>query len=271
MSDFTGERIVFETEGKVAIITLNIEKKLNALTQDLYYRLAELLREIEKRDDLYITVIIGKGRYFSAGADVTAAKAVPEGEDPRRHWLRSFVSNNLYVTRAFYEHPKILIAALNGPVVGLSASLIALSDFIYAVENAFLLTPFSSLGLVAEGGASFAFVQRMGISKANEALILSKRISAQELFHCGFINKLFPQQPDASFRASVLAYIQDRFGDHLNNDSLLGVKRLIRQSDREILDRHNRQEVFAGLERFVEGVPQKEFAKIASGQKRHKL
>lgn len=60
------DQITLHTEGKVAVITLNLPKKLNALTQDLYYRLACLLREIAKRDDIYITVLTGKGRYFSA-------------------------------------------------------------------------------------------------------------------------------------------------------------------------------------------------------------
>jgi len=60
------EQITLSTQGKVAIITLNVPKKLNALTQDLYYRLACLLREIALRDDIYITVLTGTGRYFSA-------------------------------------------------------------------------------------------------------------------------------------------------------------------------------------------------------------
>lgn len=60
------EKITLSTQGKVAIITLNLPEKLNALTQDLYYQLACLLHEIAKRDDIYITVLTGKGRYFSA-------------------------------------------------------------------------------------------------------------------------------------------------------------------------------------------------------------
>jgi peroxisomal 3,2-trans-enoyl-CoA isomerase len=92
-----------------------------------------------------------------------------------------------------YTHPKILITALNGPVIGLSAALLVFSDFIYCTPHTFLLTPFSSLGLVAEGGASRAFVQRLGISKASEALIMSKRISAEELLQVGFVNKIFSE------------------------------------------------------------------------------
>ena len=62
----TEESITLSTKGKIAIISLNLPKKLNALTQDLYYRLALLMREIALREDIYITVLTGKGRFFSA-------------------------------------------------------------------------------------------------------------------------------------------------------------------------------------------------------------
>lgn len=60
------QSITLTTEGKIAIITLNLPQKLNALTQDLYYRLNCLLREVAARNDIYITILTGKGRYFSA-------------------------------------------------------------------------------------------------------------------------------------------------------------------------------------------------------------
>jgi len=60
--------ITFETRGKIAIITLNREKKLNALDQDLYFRLATLMHEVAAMPDIFITILTGKGRYFSAYA-----------------------------------------------------------------------------------------------------------------------------------------------------------------------------------------------------------
>ncbi len=60
------EAITFETRGKVAIITLNREKKLNALSADLYYRLAVLMNQVAAREDIFITILTGKGRFFSA-------------------------------------------------------------------------------------------------------------------------------------------------------------------------------------------------------------
>ncbi|KAH8879904.1 enoyl-CoA hydratase/isomerase [Thozetella sp. PMI_491] len=266
--------ISVEYKGRVAIITIDNTKKLNALTPDQYYRLAQTLREVATHDEVFITLLIGKGRFFSAGADVSLSRALPEGTDVHLHWLRTFAAFNLNSTHAFYSHPKILVVGLNGPVVGLSAALIGFADFIYAAPHTFLLTPFSSLGLVAEGGASRGLVQRLGVSKANEALIMSKRIPIEDLASTGFVNKVFDSvRPgeDAKFRELVLREIDDRLGAHLVGDSLLGIKELIRKPERDFLDGQGSREVFAGLDRFMSGVPQAEFAKIASGQKRHKL
>ncbi|KAI1821795.1 ClpP/crotonase-like domain-containing protein [Xylaria intraflava] len=259
--------------GRIATITIDNDKKLNALNLDGYYAVAKAMREIALRDDIYITIITGKGRYFSAGADVSVGRVLPPDADLYRQWLRDFVANNLNITQAFYNHPKILIAALNGPAVGLSAALTAFADFIYAAPHTFLLMPFSSLGLVAEGGASLAMAQRLGVSKANEALIMSKRITIDELIATGYVNKVFQcdKGDDKGFMQQVLREVDDRLGDHLIGSSLLGIKELIQKPRREILDKQNVAEVFGGLDRFVKGIPQAEFQKIASGQKKHKL
>lgn len=191
----------------------------------------------------------------------------------RRFWLKGFVTNNLHITHAFYTHPKILVTALNGPAIGLSAALIAFSDFIYAAPHSYLLTPFSSLGLVAEGNASIGFVRRLGISKANEALIMSKKITCAELVQVGFVNKVFDvgAKDSPKFLEEVLKEVDDRLGDHLNSDSLIKIKALIRKPEMEALDKQGVAEVMGGLQRFLAGIPQEEFRKIASGEKKHKL
>ncbi|TVY40190.1 3,2-trans-enoyl-CoA isomerase [Lachnellula subtilissima] len=249
--------ISVEYKGRIAIITIDNQKQLNALTQDEYYQIATYLREISEHDEVFITVLTGKGRYFSAGANVSIAGSTPDNEDVAKYWLRTFVSNNLNITHAFYTHPKILVSALNGPAIGLSAALIAFSDFIYCVPHTFLLTPFSSLGLVAEGGASRAFVQRLGISKANEALLMSKKITSEELLQVGFVNRIIEcgKGEDEKFFGLLL----------------IEIKKLIRKPERDVLDNQNVAEVFGGLERFKSGIPQEEFRKIGSGEKRHKL
>ncbi|KAK1831735.1 ClpP/crotonase [Podospora conica] len=268
--------ISVDYRGRVAVITINNPQKLNALNQQQYYDLSQALREVATHDEVFITVLIGKGRYFSAGADVTTlTSSSPDTTDTRQLWLRSFVAYNLNITQAFYSHPKILVAALNGPAIGLSAALIAHADFVYARgPSTFLLTPFSSLGLVAEGGASRALVQRLGVAKANEALIMSKRISLGELVQTGFVNKVFEGREvegDEGFERAVLGEVEERLGEHLVGESLLGIKELIRGPEREVMEGQGVKEVLAGLERFVSGVPQEEFLKVRDGKKRHKL
>jgi len=116
-------------------------------------------------------------------------------------------------------------------------------------------------------------VQRLGIAKANEALILSKRITCEELLQCGFVNKVFGTKPNESqkFLDLVLEEVENSMGGHLVSDSMTKIKALIRKPEREVLDAQGVEEVFGGLDRFISGVPQEEFRKIASGEKKHKL
>lgn len=126
---------------------------------------------------------------------------------------------------------------------------------------------------MAEGGASRAFVRRLGIAKANEALIMSKRITCDELVQCGYVNKVFDTKPNEQqkFLDAVIQEVNDRMGDHLNSDSMIKIKALIQKPERDIMDRQGLEEAFGGLERFMAGVPQEEFRKLASGEKKHKL
>jgi peroxisomal 3,2-trans-enoyl-CoA isomerase len=271
------ETVTLTKKGRIAVITLNQPKKLNAMDQDAYYRLSCLMRDVAAMPDISITVLTGTGRFFSAGADVTSTHLGVDSQDKdaaRRDILRSLVANNLDITRSFYMHPKILVVALNGPAVGLSAALVGHADFVYATPHTFLLTPFSSLGLVAEGGASVGFVQRLGIAKANEALIMSKKITCEELVQCGFVNKMFrgkDERDHAGFLEQVLREVDERMGEHLNQESLVRIKELIRRPYMEMLEGQGVAEATAGMERFLTGAPQEEFRKMATGQKKHKL
>jgi len=180
-------------------------------------------------------------------------------------------SHNIRNARAFYTHPKILVTALNGPVIGYPAALVAFSDFIYAAENVYLSTPFASLGLVSEGVASYSLTQRMGITKANDALIRGKRISSPELLQCGFLNDILPAKAGRSFKELALEKVRNDFGDSLDKDSMLRIKALIRRPYMRTLDEHGLAEAFVGWQRFVDGLPQQHFRKFSAGRKSSKI
>lgn len=274
--------VTLEIREWIAIITLNMPAKLNSLTQNHFFRIGSLLHEIAAMPEITVTILTGKGRFFSAGADVTVSRSGPESKiNPRKYWAQSFVVNNLHNTHAFYTHPKILVTALNGPAIGLSAAVTAHSDFIYAAPHAYLATPFTSLGLLAEGGSSRAFVDRLGISKANEMLFTSRKLACEELKALGYVNKIITQGGgDAAtgkgidtdkFLEAVIAEVKDKLGKHLNHYTMLGMKKLIRKPGMALMDQTGLDEVWGGLDVFTKGIPQQEFEKIANGTKRHKL
>jgi len=101
---------------------------------------------------------------------------------------------------------------------------------------------------------------------------MSKRITADELLQVGFVNRIFDcaKGEDEKFRELVFEEIENRLGDHLNGESLTKIKALIRKPERDLLDAQGVAEVFGGLDRFKKGIPQEEFRRIASGEKRHK-
>lgn len=113
---------------------------------------------------------------------------------------------------------------MNGPAIGLSAVLVAHSDLVFATRETYLLTPFSSFKLVTEGRASIALVGRMGIIKAKEALLFSRRITAEDLQQTGFVNQILDAEGnDGKFCETVLGEIQSRVGDDLVGSSILEI------------------------------------------------
>ena len=97
----------------------------------MWAALGARVREVATHPEVVCTVVTGRGSFYSAGANVKAAGAVfataAEGTDPvelRATFMRRLASGNADVARALYDHPKILVAALNGPAIGLSAGLL---------------------------------------------------------------------------------------------------------------------------------------------------
>ena len=112
----------------------------------------------------------------------------------------------------------------------------------------------------------------MGIAKANEALIMSKKMTSEELKRCGFVNEVFDETTESAFQSRVRREIHERLlGGHLNLESLIKIKELVRRPGREEMELAGVEEVFGGVDRFVGGAPQEEFRRIAQREKRHKL
>jgi peroxisomal 3,2-trans-enoyl-CoA isomerase len=277
------ESVLYEVKGKTAIITLNLPKIYNALGFDEYQRLDELVQKAARDPNTLVTLIQSTGKFFSAGANVTGGSRPHPDYDAslsqeenyklqRRHFVGNFGARNLSITETFYRHPKVLVVALNGPVIGLSAALVALADFIYALDTTYFLVPFANIGLVAEGAASYSLVQRLGWTKANEALLASQPISAKDMTERGLVNKMFSSKEFSTeqFNKHVLSIVEKTFFG-LDPNSIMDIKKLIHLSLDKSFAEANHAEVIGGIEKFSLGIPQKRFAALAAKSLRHKI
>ncbi|KAL5533314.1 hypothetical protein ACEPAF_5090 [Sanghuangporus sanghuang] len=257
----------------IATLTFDRPSILNAITEEDYAALAEELRRIDKQDDVVITLLQATGKWFCAGTDIKAqiqdyGSLVTE----RDNFLGRVASPNTDCSRALYMHSKILVAALNGPVMGIAAAFLGHFDLIYCMPNAWLQVPFSFLGVIAEAGSSVSFVNRIGLSKANEVLIFGKRMEAGEMLACGYVNKIFPKQSCESFHGTIRRHLEEQI-DGLNPRAMLKIKQLIQFgiNEKNSKDAVNLRESYAQAECFATGIPTRRLVQLVDGQIRHRL
>ncbi|EKM55385.1 uncharacterized protein PHACADRAFT_255976 [Phanerochaete carnosa HHB-10118-sp] len=254
----------------IATITFNRPKSYNAITPEDYDAFAEALYSIDHRDDVIVTVWQAMGKFFCSGTDVTRMNE--ETGSMRQTFITGVTRANTDVAHALYTHRKLLVAAVNGPVIGIAAAYLGHFDFIYCLPSTYLSLPFPMLGVISEAGSSVTFVRRMGSAKANEALIFGKKLVAQELLDAKFVNKIFPEQPVESFHAAVRAQVQNEL-EGLDHSACLEVKQLIKTglAESNNLDSVNMRESYAQAARIASGVPRERFGKIARKEIKHKL
>ncbi|KAH3680084.1 hypothetical protein WICMUC_000567 [Wickerhamomyces mucosus] len=274
-----GRDILYEIHDKVAIITLNLPQVYNSLNNDQYLLLGKLVERANDNNSTLFTLIQSTGKYFSSGANVKDISLdfnvdVNNDLEETKYWLNNFTSRNAYLTHIFYSHKKILVGALNGPCIGLTTGLVALMDIIYSIndEDVFLLAPFANLGLVTEGGIGYTLLSRLGLSYANEALLLSKPIHVKRLLQIGFINKNFQFKSNQvdQFNKSVLKELLNS-SINLESESILDIKEIIKSNYLKDLESINSKEIIIGLKKWLKHLPQERFKKIASKNLKHKL
>ncbi|KAH8117549.1 ClpP/crotonase [Phellopilus nigrolimitatus] len=278
----------FDVSEGIATLTFKRPRTLNAITSEDYDALAEALRLIDARKDVVATLLQATGDWFCAGTDVKAKGKSFKSDSVRENFTRGVARANTDCSRALYTHSKLLVAALNGPVMGktkssptsytkpfytgIASAFLGHFDFIYCMPGAWLSVPFAFLGIISEAGSSVSFVNRMGLSKANEALLFGKKMEADELLACGFVNKIFPQQSCESFHMSVRVHVLAQIGG-LDRDAVLAIKQLIQHGldEKNPKDAVNLRESYTQAERFATGVPAVRFLQIANKEIKHKL
>ena len=169
-------------------IELNRPETMNAWDKQLGDELRAAVEEAAADDSVRSVTITGAGRGFSSGADLKAGfDPTPEGHPDVGTTLRERYHPIISTIR---EMPKPVLAAVNGPAVGIGCSLALACDLIVAKESAYFLLAFVNIGLVPDGGSSLIVPARAGHTRAAEMAMLGERIPALKALEWGLINRV---------------------------------------------------------------------------------
>lgn len=285
----TFEQIQYENKNHIAIITLNRPEKLNAWTYVIARELREALQKAETDETVRVIVLTGAGRGFCAGADISELQGAPDrGPDKSDQTLSPEQQVSvLMMTKTEEEHDpenakghrddfrrrfsyllglqKPLIAAINGPCIGLGLIVTLFCDIRFASDTAKFSTAFSKRGLIAEHGISWILPRIVGISNALDLLFSSRLILAEEALKMGLVNKVFSEE---SFMESVMVYASDLANtvsprsmrvmkEQVYNAIFQSLAEAWHVADKEMLSSFESEDFKEGIDHFLEKRPSK--------------
>jgi enoyl-CoA hydratase/carnithine racemase len=170
--------------GPVRVLTLHRPEALNAFDSPLYRAAGAALNAARADDRVKVVVLTGAGRAFSAGQDLGEMARLAAGE--------AIESGFPVLLEALESFDKPLIAAVNGPAVGIGFTLLPHCDLVLVAEGARLRTPFAEMGVPPEAASSVLFPARMGWQRAAEVLFTSPWLSAADAVECGIALRAVP-------------------------------------------------------------------------------
>jgi 2-(1,2-epoxy-1,2-dihydrophenyl)acetyl-CoA isomerase len=185
------DKVIWEQEGGVGRITLNRPDSLNAWTTELGRELVELVNVRAADDSVRAVLVTGAGRAFCSGADLKAGfDADPDDGGPNIRRTLHEVYHPIIAGLRRLEKP--VVAAVNGPAVGIGLSFALACDLVLAAESAFFQLAFVNIGLMPDGGSTLLVPARLGKARAFEMAMLGERIPAGQALEWGLVNRVHP-------------------------------------------------------------------------------
>ena len=182
------ETVLVDRRGPVAFVRLNRPDKLNAMNVKMKEEIALALQELERDDDVRVTVITGVGdKAFVAGADIGEFA----GKTPIDQWQAYGYSSLYNVVDRF---PKPIIAMINGYCLGGGCELAMACDIRIASDRAQLGQPEINIGIIPGGGGSQRLPRLVGLGKAMELILTGDRIDARTAKEIGLVDEVVPHE-----------------------------------------------------------------------------
>ena len=181
------EILKYELHDQVALITLNRPDAMNSFTSQLSFDLLDALETAHHDEDVRVVLLTGEGRCFSAGADLKSGFEGRQVYGKLQYEYRPVMS-------AIATMPKPVIAAVPGSAAGIGLSLALTCDLMIMADNAFLLSPFTTISLVPDGGLNWLLVRQLGYRRAFQLSVESERVAAERCVELGLANKAVPAE-----------------------------------------------------------------------------
>jgi enoyl-CoA hydratase/carnithine racemase len=250
---------------RIATITLNRPDKLNAWTATMEDEVRSAMAAAESDANVRVIILTGAGRGFCAGADISLLSAIAEkGIDAAQRAQATQRDAGISEgTRADFQRKysyfpaltKPVIAAINGPVVGLGLVIILYCDLRFASDAARFGTAFARRGLIGEYGLAWMLPRLVGHANALDLLFSARMVGASEALRMGLVNQVYPQE---TFHEKVREYAVD-LASNVSPRSLRVIKRQVYEAMFQTLAESfeiSEQEMLASLksEDFKEGV-----------------
>ncbi len=178
-----------EIDGPVATIWLNRPERLNAWSLDLSTELVDRLREVDANDDVRGVVLTGRGRAFSAGADL---------KNPNTHRVNDVEkalarrTGTMAPFDVLTRYSKPIVAAVNGYAIGVGCLIPLACDFVYIAQSASFQLPQTALGVLPAYGGALRLARAVGNLNAAEMMLTGRMISAEEATRWGMASVMLP-------------------------------------------------------------------------------
>jgi enoyl-CoA hydratase len=181
--------LVVTSRGPVRLVELNRPDQLNSMSEELHSALATIWEELADDPEARVVVLTGRGRAFSAGGNFDIMTRVQRDSAFRQQ----NVDEARRIITGMVRCPLPVIAAVNGPAVGLGCSLALLSDLVLIADDAYVADPHVQVGLVAGDGGALVLPLLVGLTRAKELLFLGDRVSAEDAVRLGIANRAVPK------------------------------------------------------------------------------
>ena len=193
MADYSRYQCLkIETEGKLAIVTLNRPDSRNQIDRQFHHELQDVWRDLAEDKDLNAVLLTGSGKYFSVGGNVKGMLERPggdvfdEGEMIEPRSARKIVQNILDC-----EIP--IVCAINGDCMGLAATVALFCDITVCAEDARIADPHVKIGLVAGDGGAVIWPMLIGPNRAKEFLMRGNLVTGADAARMGLVNYALPR------------------------------------------------------------------------------